>query len=50
VSFQRCYLAVKYFQEETLTIGKAAELADMNRYDDIQADLAKMKSITRAAL
>jgi predicted HTH domain antitoxin len=61
------YLAVKYYQEEALTIGKAAELAGMNRmefelflarnqipishldYDDIQADLAKMKNITKAA-
>jgi predicted HTH domain antitoxin len=64
----RRYLAVKYYQEETLTIGKAADLAGMNRmefelflsrnqvpislltYDDIQADLAKMKNITRAVL
>jgi predicted HTH domain antitoxin len=61
------YLAVKYYQEEALTIGKAADLAGMNRmefelllarnqipislleYDDIQADLAKMKNIIRAA-
>jgi predicted HTH domain antitoxin len=61
------YLAVKYYQEEALTIGKAAELAGMNRmefefflahsqipislldYDDVQADLAKMKNITSAA-
>jgi predicted HTH domain antitoxin len=60
------YLAVKYYQEEILTIGKAADLAGMNRmefelflarnqipishldYNDIQADLAKMKNITRS--
>lgn len=60
----KCYLAVKYYQEEALTIGKAAELAGMNRmefelflarnqipiclldYDDIRADLDKMKHIT----
>jgi predicted HTH domain antitoxin len=62
------YLAVKYYQDEALTIGKAAELAGMNRmefefflgsnqipislltYEDIRADLAKMKTITGAAL
>jgi predicted HTH domain antitoxin len=61
------YLAVKYYREEAITMGKAAELAGMNRMDfelflahnripishldyaDIQADLAKMKSITRTA-
>jgi predicted HTH domain antitoxin len=58
------YLAVKYYQKEVLTIGKAAELAEMNHmefelflahnqipislldYDDIRADLARMKNIT----
>jgi predicted HTH domain antitoxin len=62
------YLAIKYYQEEALTIGKAADLAGMNHmefelflshnqvpislldYEDIQADLAKMKNITRPAL
>jgi predicted HTH domain antitoxin len=29
----KCYLAVKYYQEEALTIGKAAELAGMNRME-----------------
>jgi predicted HTH domain antitoxin len=58
------YLAVKYYQDEVLTIGKAAELAGMNHmefelflaqnqipislleYDDIRADLKRMKNIT----
>jgi predicted HTH domain antitoxin len=29
----KCYLAVKYYQKEALTIGKAAELAGMNRME-----------------
>jgi predicted HTH domain antitoxin len=58
------YLAVKFYQKEVLTIGKAAELAGMNRmefdlfleynqipislldYNDIHADLRRMKSLT----
>jgi predicted HTH domain antitoxin len=29
----KCYLAVKFYQKEVLTIGKAAELAGMNRME-----------------
>jgi predicted HTH domain antitoxin len=29
----KCYLAVKFYQKEALTIGKAAELAGMDRMD-----------------
>jgi predicted HTH domain antitoxin len=62
------YLAVKFYLKEVLTIGKAAELAGMDRiefehflahnqipislldYDDIRADLQRMKNITAPAL
>jgi predicted HTH domain antitoxin len=62
------YLAVKFYQKEVLTIGKAAELAGVDRmefeyflahnqipvslldYDDIRADLGRMKNITVPAL
>jgi predicted HTH domain antitoxin len=61
------YLAVKFYQKEALTIGKAAELAGMDRmefelflahnqipislldYDDINADLRRMKNLTVSA-
>jgi predicted HTH domain antitoxin len=63
----RRYLAVKYYQDESLTLGKAAELAGMNRmefelflagneipvsllnYEDIRADLERMKTLTAPA-